>query len=438
LTSPLLGAPDADFRSGAETPSQRLAAHLDRIDRRESEVRAFVHLETEAAIAAAAASSERWLRGEPLSALDGTVIGVKDVIETGDMPTGQGSPIWAGFRSNRDAAAVQALRQAGAIILGKTTTTEFAATHVFAGTTNPHDAARTPGGSSSGSAAAIGAGFVRGALGTQVVGSVLRPSSYCGAVGFKPSFGALNRGGSYDQLSQSCIGTLGTTLDDAWAIAGTIAARVGGDPGHRALKGGDALPAAKAPRRLARLDTAGWDIAEPAAKAAFQAELELWQSRGVEIVRRAYRPDLDALENDLAEALALTQRILAWEFVWPMGSYRRDGLSETMAKRLDVARDMTVADYEAALDRRAAIRARFAEIAAGVDGFIALAATGPAPLGHASTGNPAMNVPASLLGTPALSLPLLNVDGLPLGLQLIGKAGGDAELMALARWRLEF
>src|ERR687886_587120 len=122
---------------------------------------------------------------------------------TARMPPGQGSPLWEGFETRRDAASVQALRAAGAIILGKATTTEFAASATFARTTNPHDPARTPGGSSSGSAAAVGAGMVPAALGPQGVGPILRPSSFCGCVGFKPSVGGLNRGGSYDYFSQS-------------------------------------------------------------------------------------------------------------------------------------------------------------------------------------------------------------------------------------------
>src|SRR5262249_33665584 len=158
----------------------------------------------ESARRAADESTERWSSGKPLSPIDGMPIAIKDIIETFDMPTGQGSPMWEGFESRRDSASVHALRQAGAIILGKTTTTELAAAETVPTTSNPYDPTRTPGGSSSGSAAAVGAGMVPAGLGTQVIGSILRPSSFCGAVGFKPSVGALNRGGSYDYLSQSC------------------------------------------------------------------------------------------------------------------------------------------------------------------------------------------------------------------------------------------
>ncbi|NIF56480.1 amidase [Burkholderia sp. Ax-1724] len=243
----------AAFRSGATSPLALLETGLARLDAREHEVRAFVALALERARAEAQRSTQRWLDGKPLSPLDGIAIGVKDIIETADLPTAQGSPMWTGTQTRRDAASVQALRQAGAIIVGKTSTAEFAATEMFSSTANPHDPQRTPGGSSAGSAAAVGAGFVPLALGSQVVGSTIRPASYCGCIGFKPTYGALNRSGSFDHLSHSAAGLLGTTLDDVWAAARAIASRVGGDPGHAGLMGPDSLPDARAaPPRAAR------------------------------------------------------------------------------------------------------------------------------------------------------------------------------------------
>ncbi len=401
-------------------------------------MRAFVHLARDRARAEAEQSSQRWRAGQEFSAIDGMAIAIKDIIETADMPTGQGSPMWTDFASRRDAATVQALREAGAIILGKTTTTEFASTEQYAPTTNPHDTTRTPGGSSSGSAAAVGAGMVPVAIGSQVVGSTLRPASYCGCIGFKPTYGALNRGGSYDYLSQSCVGIIGAALDDVWAVARAIADRVGGDPGHAALSGPSSLPAAQAPRRLAWLETDGWKTASPGAIAALEAELAMLRGHGVEIVRRNDDPALDRLEQAISGALDLTWRIMSWEFRWPLASYVRthpDGVSKAMRGRLADAEKMTPADYDAALARRGEIRSIFHDVAARFDGFLALAATGAAPVGLGYTGDPRMNVPASLLGTPAVSLPLLADQGLPLGLQLIGRPGQDAALMALAHWR---
>jgi Asp-tRNA(Asn)/Glu-tRNA(Gln) amidotransferase A subunit family amidase len=174
----------------------------------------------------------------------------------------QGSPLFVGCRTGRDAASVAALREAGAVILGKVVTTEFAASEPR-GTRNPWDRERTPGGSSSGSAAAVACGMVPAALGTQVVGSILRPASFCGCVGFKPSVGRINRGGSYDYFSQSCTGVLAASLEDAWLVAVNIAARAGGDPGYPGLQGPAEPPAPRRPRTLAVLQTSGWGEAAP-------------------------------------------------------------------------------------------------------------------------------------------------------------------------------
>src|SRR5262249_53973217 len=207
--------------------------------------------------------------GKPLSAIDGMPVGIKDIIETYDMPTQMGSPLFAGWRGERDAASVYALRAAGAVIVGKTVTTEFAATHPR-GTRNPHDPRRTPGGSSSGSAAAVATGMVSAALGTQGVGSILPPSGFCRAVRLQPTGGAINGGGSQDYLSQSCTGPIAATLEDAWVVAREIARRVGGDPGFPRLAGPMAPPPAKAPRALAVLETPGWPVATAPARQELQ------------------------------------------------------------------------------------------------------------------------------------------------------------------------
>ena len=229
-----------DFAAGKDSPAAFLERCLTDLDAREPQVQAFVCHDAHNARALADAASRRWKEGRPLSPIDGMPIGVKDVIETADMPTEHGlaavSPGGAPAATRR---ALKALREAGAIILGKTVTTEFATVHPGP-TRNPGDFARTPGGSSSGSAAAVAAGMVSAALGTQVVGSILRPASYCGCVGFKPSVGAVNRGGSHDVLQPERPGRAGS---DAWrCLAGTvpsIVARAGGDPGWPGLAGPD-------------------------------------------------------------------------------------------------------------------------------------------------------------------------------------------------------
>jgi len=425
------------YRNGEDSSSRQLEQSIARIDALNDDLKAFVCTAPEQARLDAAQSDARWQSGRPLSPIDGMTIGIKDIIETADMPTGQGSPMWVGFNTLRDSATVQALREAGAIIVGKTTTTEFANSEPIFPSRNPHDTGRTAGGSSSGSAAAVGAGIVPVAIGTQVVGSTLRPASYCGCFGYKPTFGALNRGGSYDHLSHSCTGLLGGSLDDIWAVAIAIAERVGGDPGHRALTGPSETPLSRKPARLARLETAGWQAASPGARQSYEAALERLAASGVEIVARGGDPELDAFEDLIAEAHPLTLKIIGWENHWPMGTYAaRDAekLSEMTRSRLKQVESMTVADYHEALDRRDEIRARYAGLAARFDGLITLAATGAAPRGLEWTGDPKFNVPASLLGIPALSLPCLTDDEMPLGLQLLGRSGKDVELFEVAGW----
>lgn len=429
-------AAHADFKSGADTPRAFLERCLAAIVAREGEVGAFVHYDADLARKQADAASERWRAGRPLSAIDGMPVGIKDIIETADFPTEMGSPLYAGWRSERDAASSIALRAAGAVIIGKTVTTEFAATHP-AGTRNPLDLDRSPGGSSSGSAAAVAAGFLSNAIGTQVVGSIVRPASYCGVFGFKPTLGAINRGGSHDALSQSVQGVLAASLDDAWQVAYEVALRAGGDPGFPGLIGPPSPPAAAKPRRLAMLETEGWAGASADARAQLEQACKRLRANGVAIVTRSDHVGVAAFEDAIAEALSLARRVNAYECRWPLNTYRmRDAskLSGDMLQRLADAEAMAPEDYRADLAKRDALRKLYAALAADCDGCVTLAATGPAPLGLQSTGSPVFAVPGSLLGTPAISLPLLEVEGMPVGLQALGFAHGDAELFAHAAW----
>jgi Asp-tRNA(Asn)/Glu-tRNA(Gln) amidotransferase A subunit family amidase len=205
------------------------------------------------------------------------------------------------------------LREAGAVILGKTVTTEFAATEPR-GTRNPHDLRRTPGGSSSGSAAGVAAGMISAGLGTQVIGSIVRPASYCGCVGLKVSVGALNRGGSFDGLSQSVTGVLAATLEDAWQVASEIARRAGGDPGYPGLFGPTSAPPPRMPSRVAFLETAGWAAASPSAKAAMNDALARLRGAKIEVVTRQLHAKVAAVEAVIKEARALSMRINAWEW----------------------------------------------------------------------------------------------------------------------------
>jgi len=426
----------AQFAGGQDTPRAYLERCLETLAAWEPKIGAFVCTNIEGSRAAADASSMRWRDNKPVSAIDGMPIGIKDIIETADMPTGMGSPLFDGWSSGRDAAAVVALREAGAVILGKTVTTEFAATEPR-GTRNPWDPGRTPGGSSSGSAAAVAAGLVSAALGTQVMGSIVRPASYCGCVGFKPSVGGINRGGSHDELSQSCMGVLAATLEDAWQVASEIAARAGGDPGYQGLVGPLRMPPPARPQRLVFLETAGWQVASAEAKKAIQKSLALLSRNGIDILTRQSDQLVGAVEEAIADARALSIRINTWESRWPLNTYRnRDAgkLSRAMLARLAQAEAMSLDDYRADLDERIRVRALYESLAAQCDACVTLAAPAAAPVGLGSTGDPVFAVPFSLLGVPAISLPLLREQGLPLGLQVTGFHGKDATTSAIAGW----
>jgi Asp-tRNA(Asn)/Glu-tRNA(Gln) amidotransferase A subunit family amidase len=424
----------AEFAGGKDSPRAFLERCLAALEAWEPKIGAFVTLNLAAARMAADESTRRWLAGTTLSPIDGMPVGVKDIIETIDMPTQNGSPLFAGFRSERDGASVAALREAGAVIVGKTVTTEFAATEPR-GTRNPWDQARTPGGSSSGSAAAVAVGAITVGLGTQVIGSILRPASFCGCFGFKPTVGAINRGGSYDGLSQSAHGTIAASLPEAWRVAYEIAQRAGGDPGYPGLHGPAPPPSAVKPRKLALLETDGWAVATPTARQALDEVVAKLRAAGVMVATRHDHAQVAAIETAIHGARELSMTINAWESRWPINTYRtRDAakLSKAMLDRGIQAEAMTLDDYRRDIAERNRRRMAYHTLAPEFDACITLAAAGAAPLGLGSTGDPTFVVPGSMLGVPALSLPVLKDGGLPLGLQLIGFADRDATLFATA------
>src|SRR5271154_529800 len=326
----------ADFAAGKDSPREFLERCLAALDAWEPRIGAFVTLNLPEARAAADRSTARWRAGNPLSPIDGMPLGIKDIIETADMPTQNGSPLFAGFRSERDGASVAALREAGAVIVGKTVTTEFAWMHPRA-TRNPWDLTRTPGGSSSGSAAAVAVGAISVGIGTQVFGSILRPASFCGCFGFKPTFGAINRGGSHDALSQSTHGPLAASLPEAWQVAYEISQRAGGDPGYPGLYGPPTCPAPSKPRRLAVLETPGWVVATPGAKAAFAETSERLKSAGVTLLSRHDDEKIAVVEDAIHDARELSHNIIAWESRWPLNTYRARDASKLSQPMHDLA-----------------------------------------------------------------------------------------------------
>ena len=434
----------AAFARGEDSPSDYLARCLDTIAAREPEVQAWVTTRFEAARAEAAAADQRYAAGAPLSPIDGMPIAVKDVIQTRDMPTKFGSPIFENHETGFDSASVDALRRAGAVILGKTVTTEFA--FVKPGPTrNPFDTSKTAGGSSSGSSAAVGAGMVPVALGNQVVGSVIRPAAFCGNYAIKPTLGALHMGEGLG-LSQLHLGVHAASLQDMWAVAAEIAERAGGDPGYPGLYGPKTLGPMARPRRLIFVETEGWAKCDNATRGAFEKYLAQLRDKGVEIVTRGDSQLANDLDVKISDAVRLCRLICSFELRWLLRQYRETGmLSDELAVWVEMAENMTMEDYRTALASRAHMRQALAQVAPTADAFITLASVGPAPdvdfkadSGEPEyaylTGDPAFNAATSALGAPAITLPKMALDGMPLGVQVIGTPHRDWDLANLAAW----
>src|SRR5262245_14555000 len=304
----------AQFREGADSPRAYLERCLETIAEREPVVKAFASLNEASARAAADASGARWKAGRPLSAIDGMPVGIKDLMETRDMPTEMGCKASRGHFPKRDNPAVWALRQAGAVILGKTVTAELGGAEPGP-TRNPFDTTRTPGGSSSGSAAAVAARMLPAAIGTQVGGSIIRPAGFCGNVALKPTQGAINRG-ERQATSMSTHGVHAGSVEDMWQLALEIARRAGGDRGCPGLFGPPTPPPAARPERLIVLETEGWRELDAASRSAFEHVLDQLRQLGVGLLRRTDQPMIEALEQAIANGRALCGAITAWENRW--------------------------------------------------------------------------------------------------------------------------
>jgi Asp-tRNA(Asn)/Glu-tRNA(Gln) amidotransferase A subunit family amidase len=426
----------ASFEDGTSSPREFLEDCLAAIDKLEPDIGAFVATNMEGARKAADDSAKRWKAGATLSLIDGMPLCIKDIMETADMPTEQGSELFVGWEGKRDCAAVAALREAGAVILAKAVTTEFAA-QPARGTRNPWDPTRTPGGSSSGTAASVACGMVPGGLGTQGLGSTIRPASFCGVYAFKPSFGGINRGGSFDTISQSSTSTFAATLEETWQIARAITARAGGDPGFPGVSGPMDAPPPRIPRRVAVLYTEGWDRTVDDAREALDDARWRLEEAGIEVVDKTSHSGVAAVEAAIVGGVDLSGGLNNWDFRWPLNTYARDmdrnKLSEQARDRLAAAETMTQKDYQGLVRKRQRIRDIYSGLKKDVDVCMTLSAPGPAPEGLDWTGDAVFAVPSSVLGTPSISLPVLEAEGLPLGLQIMGYANEDAAAMAAAR-----
>lgn len=426
----------AAIRSGQTTAEALMAACLDRIAAREPTVQAFAYCDPDHARAAARAADEAMRQGRGVGPLHGVPIAVKDVFETADQPTAFGAKAWAGRRTLADAAAVSRLKAAGAIILGKTATTELAMMSPAA-TTNPHDATCSPGGSSSGSAAAVADLMVPAALGTQTIGSVIRPASYCGVVGYKPSLGLIPRAGALMQShSLDTVGVFARSVADAAAIADGLAAHDPADAMSYPRSAGSLYAMATAEPPVAPLfamvKTPALEHASADARAAFEELREALGDRAQEI-------DLISLDGAIADVRTIQ---LAENASYYGRLLDRDGDSLSAASRehLAAGRAVPAHVYVDALRRREALADAIDDVMLDYSAIITLSATGCAPLlseGH--TGSPAFNGMWSYTGSPCISLPLLVVPGagnkdMPLGVQVIGARRDDGRMLRAAHW----
>jgi Asp-tRNA(Asn)/Glu-tRNA(Gln) amidotransferase A subunit family amidase len=402
----MLSATEAARKLAArEMSSEELvSACLERIQAREPELRAWAHLDPEAALAQARERDGEESRGP----LHGLPVGVKDVIDTADLPTEYGSPIYARHRPRRDADCVAWLREAGAVVLGKTVTTEFA-TYDPPPTVNPLDPARTPGGSSSGSAAAVAAGMVPLALGTQTAGSVIRPASFCGVAGLKPTHGWRSIAG-IKRLSDrlDTLGLFGRSVADA------------------ALLGSWEVPPPREPR-LAFARTPWWDELEDGGRAALE-----------DAATRLGATELE-LPPEFAGLAAAQETVMAFDVAHnlePEWLEHRDGLSEAMGEYIERGRAVTAEEAEAGAALGQRCHAALPEVIGRYDALLVPGVLGEAPLrseGH--TGDPLLCRAWTLLGAPAISVPgLVGPAGMPIGVQLVGLPGGEERLLGAAAW----
>lgn len=406
-------------------------ACLARIADRDPQVQAWAWLDGDHALEQARRLDQLRQSGAAIGPLHGLPVGLKDVIDTKGIPTENGSPIDAGRVPTDDAWIVARLRAAGAIIMGKTVSTEGAYLHPNK-TRNPHNPDHTPGGSSSGSAAAVAAGMVPLAIGTQTGGSVVRPASFCGVVGFKPSFGLIPRTGVLMQSpTLDTLGVFARSVEDCALLTDVLAGYDAADTATELRPALRLLDSAQSqvpqPPVFAFLQPPGWERADPQMKAAL---LDLVQRLGAQCVP----VHLAGLDNVAAIRACINFAEMAkcyhgWE------QRGRALMSDMLQAAMDDGRAISAPDYIAALDWRDRLNATLAPVFARYDAILCPSALGAAPHGLASTGDSIFNGLWTLAGVPAINLPAFVADnGLPMGLQLIGQRGDDARLLRSANW----
>jgi Asp-tRNA(Asn)/Glu-tRNA(Gln) amidotransferase A subunit family amidase len=422
----------ADIREGRITAAELVSDCLERVEEVDSKVQAWAFLDRVHAMQQAEAADQHRKQGKALGPLHGVPVGIKDIFDTGDMPTELGSPMWAGRTPRRDAAVVARLRAAGAVIMGKTVTTEYAYRQPGK-TTNPHDAGRTPGGSSSGSAAAVAALMVPGAVGSQTNGSVIRPAAFCGVVGFKPTHGLIPRRGAL-LLSRTLdhVGVFARTVADAALVAETLVGFDEEDPDTRPIARPPLVAVAASepplPPRLAFVRSPAWEHAEPVTREAFAELVEALGEAVAEV----------ELGAGFARAVEMHRTIMEVEMAHNLHrDYEKGGdrLSAELRTLIERGRGHAAVDYAAAVAGIPSLNGALDAVFDEFDAIVTPAAPGEAPPGLTTTGDPIFCTLWTYLGTPAVTLPLLRSPaGMPLGVQLVARRDGDARLLRTARW----
>ncbi|MCR4378592.1 MAG: amidase [Rhodospirillales bacterium] len=435
--NPLLSLDVVELRdrlaSGAVRAVEYAQACLERIAQIEPEVQAWAWLDSDYVFEQARALDAQRQSGAVIGPLHGLPVGLKDIIDTAKVQTENGTVVDAGRVPEADAAIVEKLKAVGAIIMGKTVTTELAFMHPSK-TRNPHNFAYSPGGSSAGSAAAVAAGMVPFAVGTQTGGSVIRPAAYCGTVGFKPSFGAISRTGILKQSpSLDTVGVFARTVEGAAMLAEVLFGYDAQDPATepapppRLLSIASATPPVTPMFAFVRPP----EFEEVADEQTVQAFQELTQLLG----EQCFEAPLPTVFNDAADIRARINFAEMAKCYYAYERRGRDQMSFELTTALDKGKAILARDYLAALDWRGVFNAALDEIFKRCDAILTPAAPGASPEGFETTGSSIFNGLWTLCGTPALTVPLFQAEnGLPMGVQLVGRQGDDARLLRTARW----
>ena len=437
MTSNELSAAEAirKIRNGELTSEELVQACLDRIEEADGEIEAWAHLKPDYALDQARMLDEQRQAGGPMGPLHGIPVGIKDIFDTECLPTENGTVLNSGRQPMTDCRVVSLLEEAGAVIMGKTVTTELA---VFGPgkTKNPHNPKHTPGGSSSGSTAAVASYMVPLAIGSQTNGSTIRPASFCGVVGFKPSHGLIPRTGAL-ALSRflDTVGVFARSVEDAALIAEVLVAYDPGDrdtrPRPRPAFANTAVEEPPLPPILTFAKTAVWDHADKDTQDAFDELKGILGERCDDLV----------LPEPFGNAVEQHRMIMNADLAKSLASYYehgKDKLTDVLKGMIEDGQKVTAVDYNKAVDGRDFLNAGLDGVFDRYDAIITPAATGEAPAGLDSTGSPLFNSLWTYCGVPAISLPLMRgSNGLPIGVQLIGRRGDDARLLRTANWLFE-